>query len=86
MKCPNCGAEAAAGAVDCAKCAIIFAKWKKRAEPAVRLDVEETLQDAVLLAAARNRGRIRLAAAAFVAVWLAGLALYYWRSLALVAR
>lgn len=34
MTCPKCSAESAAGAAECAKCGIIFAKWVARANAA----------------------------------------------------
>ncbi len=32
MKCPNCGYEGPDDASECAQCAIVFSKWKARAE------------------------------------------------------
>lgn len=32
MVCPNCSAETPAGAAECPKCSIVFAKWRGRSE------------------------------------------------------
>lgn len=66
MKCPNCGVEAPAGAVDCASCGIIFAKFKKKLES---LPVTPPSRFQPWMG--------RALAVAVVLAWMLGLALYY---------
>lgn len=78
-KCPACGAVAAAGALECAGCGVVFAKWKAKqdreqapsgrslAEPPPVL-VRETDQTGSL--AAKGAGVAVLAAAAALTGWL----------------
>lgn len=72
MKCPNCGAEAPAGAVDCAGCGVIFAKFKAKLERV----------EAPAPAPPVNRWKGRAIALTLVMLWCAGFALYYSRVVA----
>lgn len=66
MKCPNCGVERTAGAVECAACGVIFEKFKKKldalpppAPPRFPLWLGRTI------------------AAVIVAAWMVALVVYY---------
>ncbi|MDP3543257.1 MAG: hypothetical protein Q8T11_12385 [Elusimicrobiota bacterium] len=66
MKCPICGVDAPAGAVDCAACGIIFAKFKKK------------LESLPVTPASRFQPWMgRALAVVIVLAWMAGFGLYY---------
>ncbi|MBI5209418.1 MAG: zinc ribbon domain-containing protein [Elusimicrobia bacterium] len=83
MVCPNCGAQQPDGAVECSSCAVIFAKWRARANaafappvPSARAaptDITEVL--AASPEPRRGLGVFPLLAAAIGAAWLW---LAYW--------
>ncbi len=73
MKCPNCGAQGAAAAAECAACGIIFAKFKKKLE---------TLAPAA--APVANPWIARTVAIVFLIAWMIGLAVYYRQAVAVM--
>jgi hypothetical protein len=84
VKCPNCSTAAPEGSAECPGCGVIFAKL---AEREARQKAEAAAQAALLDAPAPSRppawdrNRLRVAAVAIVAVWLAGMAVVVRRSL-----
>lgn len=66
MKCPNCGAQAPDGALECAACGVIFAKLLKKIE---ELEVAPS--------APFNPWIGRGLAAALVILWMLAFAVYY---------
>ena len=87
MKCPSCAAPSGEDAAECPSCGLVFAKWRERREKEKREAVAalKALEaPAASSASSRNLWIARGMAAAAVALWLAGLALYYHRRLARV--
>lgn len=82
MKCPNCGVEAIVGAVDCAGCGVIFAKFKAKKERIV-LEAETGLTSADKTDAEPPiaRWKVRAVAIGFVVLWMGSFALYYYYAL-----
>lgn len=70
MKCPHCGVDVPAGAIECAGCGVIFAKFKKKLE---HLEAPAP--------ATFNPWKGRAIAVAIVALWLLAFGLYYHRVL-----
>ena len=66
MKCPNCGVLCPAGAAECPACGVIFAKFKKKLE-----------SDSAPVPSTFKPWKGRAIAAALVALWFVGFALYY---------
>ena len=77
MKCPNCGAQAPAGAADCAGCGVVFAKFQAQRERE-RKEAAEFLALTELPPASVPRlwpGRV--AASVLLVLWLGSLIWYY---------
>jgi hypothetical protein len=77
MQCPNCRFSIAESAEECQRCGIIFAKWRelqkrKEAEALAAIAATQNLEPPKL-----NVWKVRGFAAAFVAVWVIILAIYY---------
>lgn len=77
MKCPNCSADAADGAVECASCGVLFAKWKEKSDrERDKIQREAELKPAQELPVLDRRFALGVAATV-VAIWALGLLGYF---------
>jgi len=78
MKCPNCGSPSADGGAECAKCGLVFAKWRERQEKEKR-EAAEALKalESPPQPPKTNPWTGRLLAGLIVLWWMLGLAVYY---------
>jgi hypothetical protein len=75
VNCPSCKAESADGALECAKCGVVFAKLKaikerEKAEAAAGLEAEASPPPP-------DPAKFRLVAIALVVGWLVAFSLYF---------
>lgn len=77
MKCPNCGAEAPAGATECVGCGVIFAKFIAQRERERKEAAEFLALTQLPSAATPKYWSGRIAAIVLLLIWLGGLFWYY---------
>ena len=81
MKCPNCGVEASAGAVDCAGCGVIFVKFLAQRGREKKEAAEFLALTQAPAAGAPKYWRGRIAAIIVLLIWFGGLFWYYVNAL-----
>ena len=81
MKCPNCGLEASAGALDCAGCGVIFAKFLAQREREKKEAAEFLALSQAPAAPAPKLWRGRVAAGVLLVIWFGALLWYYANTL-----